>query len=87
MELPFFGFRQIRNILWDEGHRLGRERVRRLMRKMGSAALRLDGYRLLCGHPGRSLESLWRAGNIQHGPKLAFYLLRVHADAQRDWNA
>jgi len=35
MELPFFGSRQMRNILRDEGCCVGRERVRRLMRKMG----------------------------------------------------
>lgn len=39
MELPFFGSRQMRNILRDEGHRIGRERVRRLMRKMGLMAI------------------------------------------------
>ena len=38
-ELPFFGSRQMRNILRDEGHRVGRERVRRLMRKMGLMAV------------------------------------------------
>ena len=39
LELPFFGSRQMRNILRDEGHRIGRNRVRRLMRKMGLMAV------------------------------------------------
>jgi putative transposase len=39
LELPFFGSRQMRNILRDEGHQLGRNRVRRLMRKMGLMAV------------------------------------------------
>ena len=39
MELPFFGSRQMRNILRDEGHQVGRGRVRRLMRKMGLMAI------------------------------------------------
>ena len=39
MELPFFGSRQMRNILRDEGHSVGRGRVRRLMRKMGLMAI------------------------------------------------
>jgi len=39
MELPFFGFRQMRNTLRDEGHWVGRGRVRRLMRKMGLMAI------------------------------------------------
>jgi putative transposase len=39
MELPFFGSRQMRNTLRDEGQRVGRERVRRLMRKMGLMAI------------------------------------------------
>jgi putative transposase len=39
MELPFFGSRQMRNTLRDEGHRVGRERVRRMMRKMGLMAV------------------------------------------------
>jgi putative transposase len=39
MDLPFFGSRQMRNILRDEGHRVGRGKVRRLMRKMGLMAI------------------------------------------------
>ena len=39
LELPFFGSRQMRNILRDEGHRIGRNRVRRLMRTMGLMAV------------------------------------------------
>lgn len=39
MELLFFGSRQMRNFLRDEAHRVGRERVLRLMRKMGLMAV------------------------------------------------
>lgn len=39
MDLPFFGARQMRNILRDEGHPVGRKRVKRLMRKMGLMAI------------------------------------------------
>ena len=39
LELPFFGSRQMRNLLRDEGHLIGRNRVRRLMRKMGLMAV------------------------------------------------
>lgn len=34
-DLPFLGFRQMRNMLVDKGYRVGRGRARRLMRKMG----------------------------------------------------
>jgi putative transposase len=39
LELPFFGSRQMRNILRDEGHRIGSNRVRRLIHKMGLPAV------------------------------------------------
>ncbi|XXJ20279.1 IS3 family transposase [Desulfovibrio caledoniensis] len=39
LELPFFGSRQMRNILRNEGCLVGRGRVRRLMRKMGLMAI------------------------------------------------
>ncbi len=39
LELPFFGSRQMRNFLRDEGHPIGRNRVRRLMRQMGLMAV------------------------------------------------
>ena len=39
LELPFFGSRQMRNFLRDEGHLIGRNRVRRLIRKMGLMAV------------------------------------------------
>jgi len=35
IELPYFGTRKMLNILRDEGHWVGRGRLRRLMRKMG----------------------------------------------------
>lgn len=38
-ELPFLGSRQMRNMLVDLGHQVGRGRVRRLMRKMGLMAI------------------------------------------------
>ena len=39
MECPFFGTRQIRNDLRKLGHRVGRNRIRRLMEIMGIEAL------------------------------------------------
>ncbi len=36
---PFYGSRKIRNELWAKGYDIGRDRVRRLMRKMGVEAL------------------------------------------------
>jgi hypothetical protein len=39
VECPFFGTRQIRNDLRKLGHRVGRNRIRRLMKIMGIEAL------------------------------------------------
>ena len=39
MELPFLGSRKMRDMLRDDGMLVGRERVRRLMRKMGLMAV------------------------------------------------
>ena len=36
---PFYGSRKIRNELWAKGYDVGRDRVRRLMRRMGIEAL------------------------------------------------
>lgn len=36
---PFYGSRKIRNELWSRGYDIGRDRVRRLMRRMGIEAL------------------------------------------------
>ena len=36
---PFYGSRKIRNELWVKGYDIGRDRVRRLMRRMGVEAL------------------------------------------------
>ena len=36
---PFYGSRNIRNELWGKGYKIGRDRVRRLMRRMGIEAL------------------------------------------------
>ncbi len=36
---PFYGSRKIRNELWGKGYDIGRDRVRRLMRRMGVEAL------------------------------------------------
>ena len=36
---PFYGSRNIRNELWGKGYKIGRDRVRRLMRQMGIEAL------------------------------------------------
>ncbi len=47
---PFYGSRKIRNELWAKGYDLGRDRVRRLMRRMGIEALYIKP-RLSLGHP------------------------------------
>lgn len=39
MDMPFLGSRQMRNMLVDLGHQVGRGRTRRLMRKMGLMAV------------------------------------------------
>ena len=39
LKYPFYGSRNIRNELWDRGHKVGRSHVRTLMRKMGICAL------------------------------------------------
>ena len=48
---PFYGSRNIRNELWAKGYNLGRDRVRRLMRRMGIEALYIKP-RLSSAHPG-----------------------------------
>jgi len=47
---PFYGNRKIRNELWYRGHDIGRDRVRRLMRRMGIEALYIKP-RLSLAHP------------------------------------
>ena len=47
---PFYGSRKIRNELWAKGYDLGRDRVRRLMRRMGVEALYVKP-RLSLAHP------------------------------------
>ena len=39
LKRPFYGSRRIRDWLEDEGHKVNRKRVQRLMRQMGIAAL------------------------------------------------
>ena len=48
---PFYGSRNIRNELWGKGYDIGRDRVRRLMRRMGIEALYVKP-RLSLSHPG-----------------------------------
>jgi putative transposase len=48
---PFYGSRKIRNELWDKGYDLGRDKVRRLMSRMGIEALYIKP-RLSSSHPG-----------------------------------
>lgn len=50
---PFFGSRKIRNELWVKGYDIGRDRVRRLMRRMGIEALYVKP-RLSLSHPGHA---------------------------------
>jgi len=47
----FYGSRKIRNELWSNGYNIGRDRVRRLMRRMGIEALYVKP-RLSLSHPG-----------------------------------
>ena len=48
---PFYGSRKIRDELWARGHEIGRDRVRRLMRRMGIEALYVKP-KLSASHPG-----------------------------------
>ena len=48
---PFYGSRNIRNELWGQGYHIGRDRVRRLMRRMGMEALYVKP-KLSLSHPG-----------------------------------
>jgi putative transposase len=48
---PFYGSRNIRDELWARGYEVGRDRVRRLMRRMGIEALYVKP-RLSLAHPG-----------------------------------
>jgi putative transposase len=48
---PFYGSRNIRNELWGKGYDVGRDHVRRLMRRMGIEALYVKP-RLSLSHPG-----------------------------------
>ena len=48
---PFYGSRKIRNELWSKGCQIGRDRVRRLMRRMGIEALYVKP-KLSLSHPG-----------------------------------
>jgi putative transposase len=48
---PFYGSRKIRNELCEKGYDIGRDRVRRLMRRMGIEALYVKP-RLSLAHPG-----------------------------------
>ena len=47
---PFYGSRKIRDELWAKGYDVGRDRVRRLMRRMGMEALYVKP-RLSWAHP------------------------------------
>jgi hypothetical protein len=51
LEYPFYGSRKIRNELWAKGYDVGRDRVRRLMRRLGIEALYVKP-RLSLAHPG-----------------------------------
>lgn len=48
---PFYGSRKIRDELWARGYEIGRDRVRRLMRRMGIEALYVKP-KLSASHPG-----------------------------------
>jgi putative transposase len=48
---PFYGSRKIRNELWDRGYDVGRDKIRRLMCRMGVETLYVKP-RLSLAHPG-----------------------------------
>ena len=50
LEFPFYGSRKIRNELWAGGSDIGRDKVRRLMRRMGIEALYVKP-KLSISHP------------------------------------
>jgi putative transposase len=50
LKCPFYGSRKIRDELWSKGYDLGRDKVRRLMRRMGVEALYIKP-RLSVAHP------------------------------------
>jgi putative transposase len=50
LEYPFYGSRKIRNELWARGNETGRDKVRRLMRRIGIEALYVKP-RLSLAHP------------------------------------
>ncbi len=50
LQYPFYGSRKIRNELWQRGYDIGRDKVRRLMRRMGIEALHIKP-RLSIKHP------------------------------------
>jgi putative transposase len=61
MDEPYLGTRGIRNELWDRGHRIGRSRVRTLMRKTGIEAL-YQKPRLSKPHPGHTIYPYFLKG-------------------------
>jgi putative transposase len=73
LAFPFYGGRKIRNELWARGHDVGRDRVRRLMGRMGIVALYIKA-RLSASHPGHRKHP---------------YLLRglANTQANRVWTA
>lgn len=50
---PFYGSRKIRDELWSKGYDVGRDKVRRLMRRMGMEALYMKP-RMSLAHPGHA---------------------------------
>jgi putative transposase len=54
LKYPFYGSRRIRDWLEDQGHKINRKRVRRLMRTMGMVAL----------YPKRNLSLANRAHKV-----------------------
>ncbi len=50
LSYPFYGSRKIRNELWAQGYDIGRDKVRRLMRRIGIEALYVKP-RLSLAHP------------------------------------
>ena len=52
LETPFYGSRQMKKHLWHQGIKIGRDRVWRLMRKMGLVRSTRSPERV-CGMPSK----------------------------------
>jgi putative transposase len=63
---PFYGSRKIRDELWDRCYDVGRDRVRRLMRLMGTEALYVKPNISKAHHKTKSLSCYGRGLFVRH---------------------